>query len=81
MTTDKLHGEVHRARSRRTGTVVIVLDARIATWLDPDGGRWITMCDEHGTVCNHVTRKLAMEQAPTVDWCEDCTTPDDSIGN
>lgn len=70
--TPAMQGEIHRAVSRRTGTLVIVLDARLATWLDSDGGRWITMCDEHGTVCNHATRKLAMWHAPTVDWCEEC---------
>lgn len=66
-------GEVHRARSRKTGTVVVVVDTRAAPWLDPEGGRWVTLCDEHNTVCNHDTRALAMAHAPTVDWCEDCS--------
>jgi hypothetical protein len=66
-------GEIHRARSRRTGTLVIVLDTQHAVWLDDDGGRWVTLCDEHSTVCNHQTRKLAMRHAPDVDWCEECT--------
>lgn len=78
--TPAMQGEVHRAVSRSTGTLVIVLDAQRATWLDPDGGRWITMCNEHNTLCNHTTRKLAMHHAPVVDWCEECMGRNDTHG-
>jgi hypothetical protein len=62
-------------RARSTGTLVLVLDAGPAG-LDPDGGRWNTVCDDHGSVCSHQTLALAryFASAPE-EWCEDCRTP------
>lgn len=40
--------------------------------LDPEGGKWVSICWTHGTVMNHETRRRA-ESAMAIawDWCED----------
>jgi len=64
-----------RRRNRATGTVVEVVDATDATEpFDPaDGGRWATVCVDHGGVAQHPTLALARSWAadPT-GWCDDC---------
>ncbi len=62
----------HRARS--TGTVVEVLDAEHPdSVLDPDGGRWATVCVPHGSVINHLTITAAKGHASEPEyWCELC---------
>lgn len=65
-------GEVKRSRSRLTGTLVVLFDTNKTDEYDSDGGRWVTICDEHGTVCNHDTRKVAESHMPYVSWCEEC---------
>lgn len=62
-----------------TGDHVGVYDAR-AAGLDDDGGRWVVVCEAHGTVCNFDTlaharsfaRTQGSEHCPTVNFCEDC---------
>lgn len=56
-------------RCRLTGTVV---DVVFDSYADPDQP-WETICVDHGTVCSHPTRALAVSHAadPT-GWCEDC---------
>ena len=55
-----------RRKNRETGTHVIVQRA-------DDGYGWETICDEHGTVCVHDTRKLADYMAASpLTWCELC---------
>lgn len=46
--------------------------------LDPTGGPWATVCEEHRTVCNHATRRLAEQHLRRAEWCEACrgTDPD-----
>lgn len=66
-------GCVQLRRSRKTGTLVGIYRASEAG-LDDEGGAWVTVCEDHGTLCNHETRKLAEWHAPSVDWCEDCST-------
>lgn len=40
---------------------------------DDGGGRWETICVDHGGVCSHESRKLATEFLSHPDeWCEDC---------
>lgn len=58
-------------RSRRTGAVVMVGTAEDLSLCD-DGGRWVTICCTHWTVCNHTTLADARAHAPAVQWCEDC---------
>lgn len=60
------------AAFRNTGTLVVVLDG-IAAGLDTEGGRWQTICDDHGIVCSHPTLALATSHAVEPSgWCEPC---------
>lgn len=62
-------------RSRSTGTVVGIYNAREAH-LDEGGGAWVTVCEQHGAVCNHETLRLARDHAADPSgWCEDCRCP------
>lgn len=57
--------------ARQTGLPVTV--KRADTDDDPEG-RWETVCDEHGFVCSHATRRLAvLFSASPKDWCEVCS--------
>jgi hypothetical protein len=40
--------------------------------LDPSGGTWVTVCDVHGSLCNHHNRQLAYAHLVSSEWCEDC---------
>lgn len=41
--------------------------------LDTEGeDRWYSVCEYHGTLCVHRTRRLADFHGPVMDWCEDC---------
>jgi hypothetical protein len=68
-TTDA--GEVQRRRCQVTGTIVSIYHAATAG-LDPAGGPWATICQDHGTICNHRTLDLARAHATTPEWCEPC---------
>ena len=58
--------------ARSTGALVLVLDGDPAG-LDTDGGRWYTLCDDHGFLCNHDTLALAKSWASCPEmFCEDC---------
>jgi hypothetical protein len=60
---------IQSRKARATGTVVDVVYAPDADPAQP----WETICAEHGGVCSHQTRALAMAWAPHPDeWCEDC---------
>lgn len=57
---------------RSTGRVVGVYDGTKAA-LDTDGGRWSTICEDHGFIVSHSTLKLANEHARSPEqWCEPC---------
>ena len=71
-------GCVQLRRSRKTGTMIGVYHSEQAG-LDPDGGAWSTICEKHGTICNHETLKLAKDHAPYVEWCEDCSAPEPAL--
>lgn len=47
--------------------------------LDPDGGKYVTVCEEHGTLCNHQTLKLANLHLRAVDWCEACMAMQEGV--
>ena len=56
-------------RCRATGTVVYLEFAPEADADQP----WQTVCEDHGGVCCHSTRKLAERFLSHPDeWCEDC---------
>lgn len=60
-------------KARSTGTEVEVYDTDDPlSVFDPDGGRWVTIC-EHGSLVNHPTLATARSfaSAPEV-WCEEC---------
>jgi hypothetical protein len=65
-------GLVQSTRARSTGTVIEVLDRR------DDGEGWETICVDHGGVCTHDTRALAVSFASAPEeWCPTCIDPDD----
>lgn len=59
-------------RARSTGTHVGVYDG-IAAGMDTDGGRWQTVCEEHGHIVSHQTLAEARRWASAPEqWCESC---------
>jgi hypothetical protein len=69
--TDGLAGLVVRRRSRDTGHLYGIYRADQAG-LDTSGGPWVTICEDHNTICNHPTLDEARYQAPSGDWCDAC---------
>lgn len=62
-------------RARSTGTLVGVYDGEEAG-LDTDGGRWSTVCEDHGTIIAHDTLTLARYHSSAPEgWCEECMKP------
>lgn len=39
--------------------------------LDDDGGKWVVCCDEHSTVVNVDTRRVALE-IKSWEFCDEC---------
>lgn len=68
-------GLIQRRKSRELGVWVSVYDAEPGGFC-ADGGAYVTLCEEHGTICNHDTIKLALDHAPYVEWCEECQAPE-----
>jgi hypothetical protein len=65
-------------KAQQTGTMVGLYDAADAG-LDADAGRWATVCEEHGSICNHETLELARwHSADPAGWCEECRAALDS---
>lgn len=59
-------------RNRTTGTLVGLYDGGPAG-LDTEGGRWQTVCEEHGSICSHDTYAVAADfLSHPAEWCEDC---------
>ena len=71
---DGLAGCVTRRRSRVSGDIVGLYHAEQAG-LDATDGPWATVCEKHGTVCNHRTMRLALSHLSNVGWCEACQQP------
>lgn len=64
---------VSRTRARSTGTLVEVIDNRDGSFDAGDPNGWFTVCVEHGGVCSHETRALALAwKAEPEMWCEGC---------
>lgn len=58
--------------ARSTKTRVMLYDSNVAG-LDTDAGPWATVCDPHGGVVHHPTRKIAREwMATPEEWCPGC---------
>lgn len=64
-------GRIQRRRSRKHGVMVLVVDAEVAGYCT-EAGRYATICEAHSTICNHETLQVALDWAPTCEWCEDC---------
>ncbi|MGH2939462.1 MAG: hypothetical protein ACRDPE_15245 [Solirubrobacterales bacterium] len=62
--------------ARATGTTVELVDAAHPDCRDYDadeGGRWVTVCTEHGSFVQHETWKLARQfLGHPEEWCESC---------
>lgn len=58
-------------RSTVTGHVVGLYRAEEAS-LDPEGGPYATVCEQHHTICNHRTLRLARLHLDSAGWCEAC---------
>lgn len=59
-------------KCRATGARVTVTTAE-AAGLSAEGGKWLTICEDHGNVCNHPTKALRDDHArDSSGWCEDC---------
>lgn len=57
-------------RNRQTGRPVTVCTAEDAG-ADPDGGKWVSICDDHGYLINSDTLELACLSKP-FDFCDAC---------
>lgn len=59
-------------KARETGRYVGVYDG-IEQGLDIDGGRWQTVCEDHGHIISHDTLATALAfAAHPLEWCESC---------
>jgi len=64
---------IERRRNRETGTMVSVWRPGTIAEDDCDSARWFTICEDHGSLVGHPTRKLAMQWlSHPLTWCEEC---------
>lgn len=70
---------ISERKSRATGTVVQVIDNRDGEFdTNVEENPWYTVCVDHGGVCSHMTRALAVDFAPVPDqWCPVCQGEDE----
>lgn len=62
--------------ARTTGRPVSIYDGKVAG-MDTEGGRWQTVCEDHGYIVSHETIALARHHAPVPnEWCGHCMDPD-----
>ena len=67
----KMANIVQERTVRQTGTTVLVIDNRDKQF--SADGKWLTLCDDHGGICSHDTRKLAAAWASDPEgWCPYC---------
>jgi hypothetical protein len=64
-------GELERRQNRITGTVVSVYDAEQGGF-DPEGGKYAVVCEQHSTIVNVGTLRLATQTLAFPDFCEEC---------
>lgn len=66
-------GAVWSSRARSTGTVVTVYRADEAGMEDDPETPWATVCEDHGSIVCHKTRRLAESWlAAPEGFCDDC---------
>lgn len=65
-------GRIALSTAKSNGARVGLYDG-VAAGMDTDGGRWQTVCEEHGHIISHRTLALARSFMPDVaEWCETC---------
>lgn len=67
-------GYVTHRPNKVTGDFNTLYDGE-AAGLDVDAGRWQTVCETHGQICSHTSKKIAMKHLASGDWCEECSKP------
>lgn len=68
-----LAGCVTQRKARATGTVVGVYHGGQSGMERDDDFPWITVCEEHNTLCTHATLALALSHASDpAGWCGEC---------
>jgi hypothetical protein len=76
-----LAGCVIQRRSRISGTLAGLYQAEQAG-LDPEAGRWVTVCEDHAACVNHATLAAARAHLPDPTmWCETCREAADERRN
>ena len=59
-------------KSRKSGMTITLYHAEEAH-LDPEGGPYVTVCEQHGNLVNHDTYALARDwMTDPTGWCPDC---------
>lgn len=67
-----LAGCVEQRKSRASGLMVGLYHAEQAG-MDPEAGKWATVCEAHGQIVNHASLCLArFHLADPEGWCEVC---------
>jgi hypothetical protein len=65
-------GLIQRRKNRKTKTNIEVVDGKDSEYCT-EGGRWITLCVDHGFIMNYDTVTAAKKSASLPeDWCEEC---------
>lgn len=69
-------GLISYTKAHSTGTHIGVYDGGPAG-MDTAGGRWQTVCEEHGWIISHDTRRRALGfRSCPEEWCERCAGTD-----
>lgn len=61
-------------KNRMTKTLITVGSADEMGLYPEDDCSWFTLCEDHGNLVAHPTRRLADAHAAQPYWCEDCQT-------
>lgn len=59
-------------RCRQTGTTITLYRTAECGLGDVDDGVWSTVCENHGSIVQHDTRRNAESAMAYPDWCDDC---------
>lgn len=63
---------VYVGRGARRNDLVGLYNAEVAS-MDPEAGKWATLCERHSTIVNHESRALANSHLTAPEgWCEAC---------
>jgi len=69
-------GTIQYRANRVTGTMIAVIDCQqdtTGTFCEDDGGRWVTLCEDHETLVQHDRKTDAIAFAAHPDeWCGVC---------